>query len=116
MEVPAHIRIEVPAEEFGDAYKGQWVERRQRIGGSWHREIEKIENVFKDMKAFKKASVLLAAVFTDWNLEGDEGPLPKPWDNPDAFRALLDSDLDLALWVLTLTTRPIVQLVQPSKN
>ncbi|GAH33020.1 unnamed protein product [marine sediment metagenome] len=116
MEVPAHIRIEVPAEEFGDAYKGQWVERRQRIGRDTHKQLEELKNIFDDMKAFKATSKIYAAIFTDWNLEDDEGPLPKPWGNPDAFRALLDSDLDLCLWVAMLPAMPMVQLVQPSKN
>lgn len=118
MEVPAHIRIEVPAEEFGDAYEGQWVERRQRIGRDAHKQLEELK-VFdskKGEKAFKTASEILATLFTDWTLEGDEGPLPKPWGNPGAFRALMDSDMDLTLWVLLQVARPMAQLVQPSKN
>ena len=115
MEVPAHIRIEVPAEEFGDAYEGQWVERRQRIGRDTHKRLEKLK-IFEEDKAFKGASKILATIFTDWNLEGDEGPLPKPWDNPDAFEALMNSDMDLTLWVLLQVATPMAQLVQPSKN
>ena len=116
MEAPASIKISVPVEEFGDAYKGQWVMRRQRIGATIHKELESFKNVFSDDKAFKGISKVLATIFTDWTLEGDDGPLPKPWENPEAFKALLDSDLDLTLWVLGLPSTPVVQLVQPSKN
>jgi len=116
MEVPAHIRIEIPVEEFGDAYAGQWVERRQRIGRSTVVELEGIKDVFKDPEQFAKISEVLATIFTDWTIGGDEGPLPKPWGNPEAFEALVESDLDLALWVLNLVPKPMLQLVQPSKN
>ena len=116
MEAPASIRIEVPVEEFGDAYKGQYVERRQRLGRDTHKELEALGNVFSEDKAFEDACELMAAIFTDWTIEGDDGPLPKPWENPEAFKALMDSDMDLTLWVLGLPSIPVVQLVQPSKN
>ena len=116
MEAPASIRIEVPVEEFGDAYEGQWVERRQRIGKPLVEEFEKMAEFFTEDKAFKHGCKVLSTIFTDWNLGGDDGPLPKPWENPEAFKALLDSDLDLTLWVLGRIHMPIVQLVQPSKN
>ena len=116
MEAPASIRIDVPVEEFGDAYKGQYVRRRQRIGKPLVEQFEKMTGFFTEVKAFKYGCKLLAEIFTDWTLEGDGGPLPKPWENPDAFVALLDSDLDLSLWVLGQIHKPVVQLVQPSKN
>ena len=116
MEAPASIRIDVPVEEFGDAYKGQYVRRRQRIGRDAHKELEGIKNVFSDDKAFEASGKIMATLFTDWTIEGDDGPLPKPWENPEAFRALLGSDMDLTLWVLGLVSTPVVQLVQPSKN
>ena len=116
MEVPAHIRIEVPVEEFGDAYAGQWVERRQRVGGPPMRQLDELDNVFKEDEQFETVSEIMSTIFTDWNLEGDSGPLPKPWGNPEAFKALLDSDMDLTLWVLIQSRRAMLQLVQPSKN
>ena len=119
MEVPAHIRIEVPVEEFGDAYAGQWVERRQRIGRLTLNQLNGIKHVFKEEKSLEKVSEILATIFTDWTIGGDEGPLPKPWDNPEAFKVLANSDLDLGLWILSLVPMPMVQLValvQPSKN
>ena len=116
MEVPAHIRIEVPVEEFGDAYAGQWVERRQRIGRPAIKQLGELKEVFSEEKEFEIACEILGTIFTDWNLESDEGPLPKPWDNPEAFKALMDSDMDLTLWVLRVLGTPMLQLVQPSKN
>jgi len=116
MEVPAHIRIEVPVEEFGDAYTDQWVERRQRIGKPIVAKFDEMSKFFTDKKAFEHGCKVLAEIYTDWNLTGDDGPLPKPWGNPEAFKALLDSDLDLSLWVLGQIHKPMLQLVQPSKN
>ena len=120
MEAPASIRIEVPVEEFGDAYKGQWVERRQRIGRPIIEGLRETTKMFDGgkpgEKALKAANKVLSTIFTDWTIEDDDGPLPKPWQNPEAFRALLDSDQDLALWVLGKSYQPVVQLVQPSKN
>ena len=116
MEVPASIQINVPIEEFGDAYKGQWVKRRQRIGKVLTAKFDAMTGFFTEKEAFEHGCKVLAEIYADWNLEGDEGPLPKPWGNPEAFKALLDSDLDLSLWVLGQIHRPMVELVQPSKN
>jgi len=120
VKVPASIRVEVP-EEFGTAYTNedgsrQWVERRQRIGKSLIKTFERLSELYTDDEAFEEARPVLATVFTDWNLEDDEGPLPKPWGNPDAFDALLECDLDLSLWVLGLIVRPMADLIQPEKN
>jgi len=116
MEVPAHIRIEVPVEEFGDAYTGQWVERRQRVGRLALNRLSEIKHVFKEEESLEEVSEILATIFTDWTIGGDEGPLPKPWNNPEAFKVLANSDLDLALWILTVVGTPMLELVQPSKN
>ena len=116
MEAPASIRIDVPVEEFGDAYKGQWVRRRQRVGKPIADQFEGIKGFFTEKKAFEHGCKVLAEIYTDWTLEGDGGPLPKPWGNPDAFVALLDSDLDLSLWILGQIHLKVSQLVQPSKN
>ena len=116
MEVPAHIRIEVPVEEFGDAYTDQWVERRQRIGKPIVAKFDEMVGFFTKEEAFEHGCKVLAEIYTDWNLESDDGPLPKPWDNPEAFKALLDSDANLTLWVLEQIRKPVVALVQPSKN
>ena len=120
MEAPASIRIDVPVEEFGDAYKGQYVRRRQRIGKPILDSLQGTTKMFDGgkpgEKALKAVNKILATIWTDWNLTGDAGPLPKPWENPEAFKALLDSDQDLALWLLDKSYAPIVRLVQPSKN
>jgi len=120
MKVPASIRIEVP-EQFGSAYTNsdgsrQWVERRQRIGKSLVKKFEELDEFYTDDKAFKNGCKVLATVFTDWSLCDDEGPLPKPWGNPEAFDALLECDLDLSLWVLGLIHTTIAELIQPEKN
>lgn len=119
-KVPASIRVEVP-EEYGSAYTNsdgsrQWVERRQRIGRSLIKKFEKLDKYYTDDKAFKEGSKVLATVFTDWTLSDDEGPLPKPWGNPEAFDALLECDLDLSLWVLGLIHTTVAELIQPEKN
>jgi len=116
MEVPAHIRIEVPVEEFGDAYAGQWVERRQRIGKPLVAKFDEMAGFFTKEEAFEHGCKVLAEIYTDWSLTDDDGPLPKPWGNPEAFKAQVDSDLDLSLWLLEQIRKPVVALVQPSKN
>lgn len=99
------VRIEVP-EEYGTAYDGedgrQWVERRQRIGGKYIRELDGLAQKVTDEEGFKVISKVLSQLFTDWNLEGDEGPLPKPWKSAKAFQALFDSDFNLLMWVASL--------------
>lgn len=109
------IRVVVP-EEYGTAYDEgggrQWVERRQRMGRALVRQFESVEKDFlKKEKAFQKVAELMGQVFTDWNLTGDDGPLPKPWGNSEAFVALVDSDLDLFLWVSSLIYKSISQLL-----
>ena len=118
-DVPAGIRIDVP-EEYGSAYttngERQWVERRQRMGRGLVKKLEDVDVFTSDSKAFKEGCKVLATIFTDWSLCDDEGPLPKPWGNPEAFDALLECDLDLTLWVLEVLYMPISQLLAPSKN
>lgn len=122
---PLAIRIEVPA-QYGTAYNGedgrQWVERRQRVSGKALRDLDGVgrkltggaqddlaqdakeaaKAAARDKEAFEKVCKVLAGIFTDWNLEGDKGPLPKPWGNPKAFAALFDSDFTLLVWVGSL--------------
>jgi hypothetical protein len=119
-DIPVSIRIEVPEDRFGDAYTTdggrQWVERRQRLGRSLLRPLEEIENIYTDEDAFKAACPLMAEIFTDWNLSGDDGPLPKPWRNAEAFWALMDSDVRLMLWVIELIHMPMSSLLAPDPN
>jgi hypothetical protein len=119
-EVPVGIKIEVPEERFGDAYtkngEREWVERRQRLGRKVLKQLAELENIYTDEEAFKLACPLLAQIFTDWNLSGDEGPLPKPWANAEAFEALMDSDVRLMLWVIDLVHMPMSALLVPEKN
>jgi len=119
-KVPASIRVEVP-EEYGSAYTNedesrQWVDRRQRIGRRLRKKLQVLSGFFTEDKAFKEGCKVLGSIFTDWNLCSDEGPLPKPWGTPQAFEALLDSDEDVALWVLGLIFIPVAELIQPEKN
>jgi len=118
--VPSGITLDVP-EEYGDAYtRGdgirETVTRRQRIGRGLIKRLEALAKFYTDDKAFKEGCKVLAEVFTDWTLSGDSGELPKPWDNPAAIEALVDSDLDLSLWILGLVHKPISELVKPEKN
>lgn len=128
MEKPKGIRIEVPP-EYGSAYTNEaddredmivgereWVERRQRKGKSLVKGLQDIENIFTEDKAFKEASKLLSQTFTDWTLSSDEGPLPKPWGNAKAFEALLESDLEVMLWVIRTAYMRTPDLVQTEKN
>jgi len=108
-------------EEYGDAYMWadgirETVTRRQRVGRKLLKRLDVLTKLFTDDKAFKEGCKILAEVFTDWTLSGDEGPLPKPWGNPQAFEALVDSDLELTIWVLRQIHVPITDLVKPEKN
>jgi hypothetical protein len=119
-KVPPGITLDVP-EEYGDAYTRadgtrETVTRRQRIGRSILKRTDALTKLFTDDKKFKESCKVLADIFTDWTLSGDEGPLPKPWGNPQAFEALIDSDIELTLWVLRLIHTPISELVKPEKN
>ena len=119
-DVPASIRIEVPEDRFGDAYttngKREWVEKRQRIGRGIRKQLEEIENIYEDEKAFKEACQAYAQIFTDWTLSADDGLLPKPWDNPDAFEALMNSDTRLFLWLIELSYAPMSEFLSPDPN
>lgn len=119
-DVPAGIRIDVPGDRFGDAYttdgQREWVERRQRVGRDVLKQLEDLENLYSDEKAFKAACPLLAQIFTDWNLSGDDGPLPKPWGNPKAFHALMNSDVRLTLWIIELVHTPMSALLSTDPN
>jgi hypothetical protein len=119
-DVPVSIQIEVPEDRFGDAYttdgEREWVARRQRLGRGLLRQLEEIEDLYTDEDAFKAACPLLAQVFTDWSLSGDEGPLPKPWQNAEAFEALMNSDVRVMLWVIELVHAPVSLLLAPDPN
>ena len=114
-EKPAAIRVEVPA-EYGLAYDSgdgrQWVERRQRISGLVLKGLRAvIKNPFTDEEAFAELAKILATVFTDWDLEGDDGPLPQPWENAKAFHALFESDYRLMDWVGSLPFSTVGELL-----
>jgi len=114
-ETPAEIRVEVPP-EFGEVYstdgERQWVERRHRISVRILQACEgKLFEVLEDEKAFQKLCENMGQVFTDWTIEGDSGPLPKPWQNPKAFVALADSDYELLMWVWNLTFMSVAELL-----
>ena len=115
---PLAIRVEVPA-QYGTAYDGedgrQWVERRQRVSGRAIRDLEGLAEKLSDEQAFKEICKVLAEIFTDWNLESDKGPLPKPWGNPKAFAALFDSDFTVLVWVGSLSFVTVGDLFD-SKN
>ncbi|MBU0791785.1 MAG: hypothetical protein KKC55_15145 [Gammaproteobacteria bacterium] len=114
-EKPVAIRIEVP-EKFGPAYDSedgrQWVERRQRVSGAVLKKlIEVTKNILSDEKAFAEVAKVLAKVFPAWNLEGDDGPLPQPWENAKAFHALFESDYRLMDWVGSLPFSTVGELL-----
>jgi len=112
---PKGIKVLLPEDQFGSAYgegtDRQWVERRQRIGRSLIDTLAKSGNIYEDKAAFSKAAKVMANIFTDWTLEGDEGPLSKPWGNPKAFEELVETDLDLSLWVFGIPFRPVSELL-----
>ena len=119
-EIPV-IRVEVP-EQFGTAYDGadgrQWVERRQRIGGSVLRVLSGLSDKLSDEEAFPIICQELSKTIVDWNLEGDDGPLPKPFKNKKAFVALFESDYRVMDWVGSLPFTPMARLLETleSKN
>lgn len=115
-EKPKAISIDVP-ERFRDAYEGQWVKRRIRVSRSiWKAIVSGGTKYFEDDKILAEIAASLAEVFTDWNLEADDGPLPKPWGNPEAFLALADSDIELCAWVVNTSIAPLASLVESEKN
>ena len=113
---PAFIRIEVP-EEFGSVYTNadgsrQYVERRQQIGRGIRKEFVGLSELFSEDEQFEKACETFQWLFTDWDLaDSTTGPLPKPWQTPGAFTALMDMDQDLALWVMQLVNKTMAQLI-----
>jgi len=116
---PAVIRVEVPP-ELGEIYDGekerQWVERRHRISGATLKACEgTLGKLINDEQAFEALCVAMSDVLVDWTLEGDDGPLPKPWQNPAAFRALYESDYEVLGWVWNLTFMSVAELLA-SKN
>ena len=117
--MPQSIRVMVP-EEYGACYEGQWVERGIRVKREHYKAIrdvqEREESYLRDDEALTELSLVLASVYTDWNLEGDEGPLPKPWGDPKAFEALASSDLSLFLWLVGKSLAPVASLAEPPKN
>jgi len=119
MEKPQPIRIDVPG-EFGTIYEGQWVERAIRTSRDDYKKIRQIEKStaswLSDDRALANLSAPLSHIYTDWNLEGDDGPLPKPWGDSKAFEALAASDLHLFLWVLRKSLAPFSELAEPPKK
>lgn len=116
---PKGFRIVVP-KEYGDVYgegdSREWIERRQRIGRPIILEFAGIKKFLTDKKAFEKGCKLLGRIFSDWNLTGDYGPLPKPWENAEAFKALIDSDQDLFLWVVSTSYKSIAELISAEET
>jgi hypothetical protein len=119
MEKPQSIKVMVPT-EFGTVYEGQWVERVIRVSRDDYKAIRQLEDAkvswMRDDKLLAELSAILSHLFTDWNLEGEEGPLPKPWEEPKAFEALAASDLHLFLWLLRKSLASVAELAEPAKN
>ena len=105
IERPEGERIPVPIDRFGSAYDGQWVERRARPDRLFDMMVAIITNGpgyrLGDLHTqIEQQAKILAMTFTDWNLEGDDGPLPKPWLDPGAFLAILETDYRLLMWLM----------------
>ena len=119
MEKPQSIRVAVPS-EHGTVYEGQWVDRAIRISREDYKAIRAVEDAKKpwirDDKQLAELSIVLSHIYTDWNLEGDDGPLPKPWGDPKAFEALAASDLHLFLWLLRKSLASVAELAVPPKK
>lgn len=113
--VPSAVRVEVP-EDYGACYAGQYIERRVRIGRRVLRVLDGLKQFVADDEQFQTACEIFSALITDWNLKGEEGPLPKPWGNPQAFVELADSDIDLFIWLNNTIYRPVHLLSPPPKN
>lgn len=119
MDKPQPIRVPVP-EEYGAVYEGQWVERAIRVSRDDYKAIRDTEggkvSWMRDDKLLASLSVALSHIYTDWNLEGDDGPLPKPWGDPKAFEALAASDLYVFLWLVRICLSPVSELAVPPKK
>jgi len=71
-----------------------------------------LDDIFSKEKQFKKACQIYQSIFTDWNLaDSQEGALPKPWLNPEAFESLMDMDMRLTLWVIGLVFVSMARLL-----
>lgn len=116
-EVPDSIRIHLPKEEFGEAYDGQWVDRTVRVGRDVWKKLDAIGmDYFRDDKVLDETADVLATVFTGWNLESNNGPLPQPWGNKNAFIELADSDFNLFIWLLNKAMSALSTIVASEKN
>lgn len=108
MDKPEAERIYIPTKRFGSVYDGQWVERRREYDhqlGLWAFHVTTAPLYRNHVSA--KLNLIATEIFTDWNLSGHEGPLPKPWQNAKAFEALMNTDLTLWIWLLQLAAQPI---------
>lgn len=117
MDKPQAIRVPVPTEQYGAVYEAQWVERVIRVKREFYKGIRDVDVKFmRDDEALAELSAILCHVYANWNLEGDDGPLPEPWGDPKAFEALAASDLNLFLWIVRNALAPVAELAEPPKN
>lgn len=113
---PTGIRVAVP-DEFGSVYDNadgsrQYVERRQQVGKAAVAELKNLVELLKEEERFEKVCEVFQSVYLDWDLaDSVDGPLPKPWQNPEAFKLLIDMDINLALWTVGLIHAPMSRLI-----
>ena len=116
-KIPPSIRFHLPKENFGEWYEDQWLERVVKVGRGAFKALKEVGlEYFSDDEALDVTADALAKVFTAWNLEDNDGPLPQPWENPDAFVALANSDLNLFAWVVSWALQPLELLIGSEKN
>jgi len=107
---PEGDRFYIPIEQFGSVYEGQWVERRREYDqqlGLWAHAVTTAPLYRDDVSG--KLNLIASRVFTDWNFCGDEGRLPKPWQNAQAFKALMNTDEAVWTWLMELAVQPITE-------
>lgn len=111
-------KITVKCDLPGESYEDWWLERKEQIGIPIYAELSRLGvKFFSQEEALDRICQIFAEYVYDWNLTDDTGkPLPKPHDNPDAFKKLAEVNTDGFLWISRIIQAPIESLFEPKEE